>query len=226
MTWNEIFENIYALIRGSAFYKVPEILKKSQGNVYPPKEMILRAFELTPFENVKVVILGQDPYHGRGQAHGLSFSVPIGIKPPPSLENIFKELESDMGIPRPNHGNLEKWAKQGVLLLNTILTVEESKPLSHANIGWEMFTYSIITELIRKENPVVFMLWGKKAQITNSGLSWSELIKKTFPHHLVLEAAHPSPYSANKGFFGCKHFSKANEFLVKNGREAVDWNLL
>jgi uracil-DNA glycosylase len=185
--------------------------------IYPPGSLLFNAFNTTPFEKVKVVLLGQDPYHGKGQAHGLSFSVPDGIRPPPSLVNIFKELHSDTGVPIPAHGNLSKWAQQGVLLLNACLTVRENDPLSHSKIGWTTFTDSVISTISAAKKNVVFLLWGKFAQEKQA------LIDAT--KHLVLKAAHPSPYSANNGFFGCRHFSKANDYLVKNGIDPVDWSL-
>lgn len=185
--------------------------------IYPRKGEIFKCFELTDFKDVKVVILGQDPYHQPFQAHGLCFSVNKGVKIPPSLVNIYKEIHSDLGCSIPTHGNLTKWAKEGVLLLNTIMSVRDSSPMSHSNKGWEIFTDKVIKELNDDDTPKVFMLWGspsrkKKVLITN-------------PHHLVLECAHPSPLSAYNGFFGCKHFSKANEFLKKNGREEIDWQI-
>lgn len=185
--------------------------------IYPRKGEIFKCFELTDFKDVKVVILGQDPYHQPFQAHGLCFSVNKGVKTPPSLVNIYKEIHSDLGCSIPVHGNLTKWAEEGVLLLNTIMSVRDSSPMSHSNKGWEIFTDRVIKELNDDDTPKVFMLWGapsrkKKVLITN-------------PHHLVLECAHPSPLSAYNGFFGCKHFSKANEFLKKNGREEIDWQI-
>jgi uracil-DNA glycosylase len=185
--------------------------------IYPPGSQIFNAFNITPFYNVKVVLLGQDPYHGKGQAHGLSFSVPDGIKPPPSLVNIFKELNSDLGVRIPGHGNLTGWARQGVLLLNACLTVRENEPLSHSRIGWMQFTDAVIEKISSEKSHVVFLLWGKFAQ------EKQVLIDET--KHLVLKAAHPSPYSANNGFLGCRHFSKTNEYLVKNGVDPVDWSL-
>lgn len=185
--------------------------------VYPPSEDLFSALELTPLSKVKVVILGQDPYHEPGQAHGLCFSVRKGVVPPPSLENIYKELESDLGIKRPSHGCLEEWAKQGVLLLNTILTVEAHKALSHRGKGWEQFTDAIISAVNKKDSPVVFLLWGRPAAEKKCLLN--------NPKHLILEAPHPSPLSAYRGFFGSKPFSKANGFLVNNGVEPIDWKI-
>lgn len=187
--------------------------------VYPPKELIFNAFYQTPFDKVNVVIIGQDPYHGVGQAHGLSFSVPKGIKPPPSLQNIFKELESDIHMERPNHGCLLSWAEQGVLLLNATLTVRQSEPMSHHGRGWEQFTDAVVHKLAEREDPVIFVLWGKSAQEKCRFLNEKILSTK----HIILTAAHPSPYSANQGFFGCHHFSKINEYLHKQGKAPISW---
>lgn len=191
--------------------------EKAKFNVYPPGSLIFNAFRLTPFENVKVVLLGQDPYHGPGQAHGLCFSVPAGISPPPSLINIFKEIERDLGFPVPVTGCLEKWAKQGVLLLNATLSVRANQPGSHQHKGWENFTNSVISLLSEKRVGLVFLLWGKFAQ------EKEVLIDKN--RHYILKAAHPSPYSAYNGFFGCRHFSKTNEILSKHGLEEIDWHI-
>lgn len=185
--------------------------------IYPPRNYIFNALKLTPYSNVKVVIVGQDPYHGQGEAHGLSFSVQKGVKLPPSLKNIYKELYNDLNIIEPNCGDLTSWAKEGVLLLNSSLTVIKDTPNSHQKIGWSNFTDYIIKVLNAKEEPVVFILWGafarsKKAFINN---------KK----HLIIESAHPSPFSANYGFFGSKPFSKANQFLKENGIEPINWQL-
>jgi len=177
--------------------------------------LVFNAFNQTPFYNVKVVIIGQDPYHGRGQAHGLCFSVPDGINPPPSLINIFKELNSDLGKPIPRSGNLENWAKQGVLLLNAILTVRANQAASHQKRGWEEFTDMVITQLNEKKQGLIFLLWGKYAQDKGAIIDRSK-------HH-VLKAAHPSPYSADNGFFGCRHFSKTNELLKERGLEEIQW---
>ena len=185
--------------------------------IFPPGNKIFNAFNLTKFEDVKVVILGQDPYHGHNQAHGLSFSVEEGIRPPPSLKNIFKELESDMYIKQPEHGNLERWCSEGVLLLNSILTVEKSKPASHANMGWEQFTDKILSVLNDLKRNVVFILWGKKAQEKGHFLDKNR--------HLILKSAHPSPYSANNGFLGSKPFSKTNHYLNSNNIKEIDWDL-
>jgi uracil-DNA glycosylase len=185
--------------------------------VYPPGKKIFAAFDRTPFEKVKVVILGQDPYHGQGQAHGLCFSVPEGIQAPPSLVNIFKELHNDLGMPVPSHGNLEKWAEQGVLLLNATLTVRANQAGSHQNKGWENFTDAVIRKLSDEREGLVFILWGRYAQA-------KEYLIDPARHH-ILKAAHPSPFSAHSGFFGCRHFSKTNELLKEQGMEPVDWSL-
>ena len=189
---------------------------KSGVVIYPPAKQIFQAFNLAPFDKVKVVILGQDPYHGQGQAHGLSFSVPNGITPPPSLVNIFKEIESDLKVKISKiNGNLESWTKQGVLLLNAILTVRADSPASHRNLGWEKLTDAVIKTLSDKRENIVFLLWGKFAQKKENLIDTSK--------HLVLKAPHPSPFSANSGFFGCKHFSKTNEYLIKTGQEPIEW---
>jgi len=185
--------------------------------VFPPPEDLFNAFHLTPLANVKVVILGQDPYHGDGQAHGLCFSVRKGVEPPPSLVNIYKELHDDIGCEIPKHGCLEKWAEQGVLLLNTVLTVRAHNALSHRGIGWEEFTDAAIRILNEQDRPIVFILWGKPAQEKKKMLD--------NPKHLILTAPHPSPLSAFRGFFGSKPFSKTNEFLILNGIEPIDWSI-
>jgi uracil-DNA glycosylase len=185
--------------------------------IFPAGKDIFNAFNQTTFDNVKVVILGQDPYHGAGQAMGLSFAVPAGVKPPPSLVNIFKELKSDIGLPIPTNGDLTPWAKQGVLLLNAVLTVRENEPASHAKIGWMHFTDAVIQKISDEKKGVVFLLWGKFAE------QKQVLIDET--KHFVLKAAHPSPFSADKGFFGCKHFSKTNELLAKQGLQVIDWHI-
>lgn len=192
--------------------------EKHKGKViYPPGPQIFQAFALCPLPQVRVVILGQDPYHGPGQAHGLCFSVPAGVPLPPSLQNIFKELVADVGVPMPTSGDLTLWAKQGVFLLNAILTVEAHRPASHRNKGWERFTDQVIRVISQTQAHVAFLLWGSYAR------SKRVLIDTT--RHLVLEAAHPSPYSADKGFFGCRHFSQANAFLMRHGLEPIDWRL-
>lgn len=189
--------------------------EKKTYSVFPPSDKIFEAFKLTPFDKVKVVILGQDPYHGIGQAHGLSFSVPEGIKAPPSLVNIFKEVSDDLKINRPSSGNLEKWAQQGVLLLNATLTVRAQTPGSHQNKGWEIFTDEVIKCLSEEKNNLVFLLWGSYAQQKGN------IIDKN--KHLVLEAPHPSPFSAHRGFLGCKHFSLTNNFLISKGLSPINW---
>ena len=201
------------------YLKIREFLKQeySHYKVYPDMHDIFNSLKYADYDNIKVVIIGQDPYHEEGQAHGLSFSVKPGIEIPPSLLNIYKELQDDLGCYIPNNGYLEKWAKQGVLLLNNVLTVRAHQANSHRNCGWETFTDSIITELNKREKPIVFLCWGscakqKEALITN-------------PNHVILKAPHPSPLSAYRGFFGCKHFSKANEILKQNGEEPIDWQI-
>ena len=200
------------------YLKIREFLKTeySQRTIFPPMHDIFNALKYTSFSDTKVVILGQDPYHQMGQAHGLSFSVKRGVKTPPSLVNIYKELNSDIGMKIPNHGELTSWAKQGVLLLNATLTVREGQANSHQNIGWSIFTDEIIKILNTSENPIVFILWGanarsKKRYITNK-------------NHLIIESAHPSPLSAYNGFFGSRPFSKANSFLIENGLTPINWN--
>lgn len=191
--------------------------KNAKKVIYPKGSEIFAALNITPIEQVKVVILGQDPYHGPNQAHGLCFSVKPGVAPPPSLLNIYKELESDVGFERPSHGYLSSWAEQGVLLLNSVLTVEQSQAGSHQGKGWETFTDEVIKSLNAREKPMVFMLWGGYAR------KKGQVIDKR--KHLVLEAPHPSPLSAHRGFLGCKHFSKANAFLQKMGEEKINWQL-
>lgn len=196
---------------------------QARQTIYPPSELIFNAFCHTPFEKVKVLIIGQDPYHGPQQAHGLCFSVPKGIAPPPSLQNIFKELSDDVKIKVPSHGNLESWAKQGVMLLNATLTVRENEPKSHYGKGWETFTDKVVELLVAKKRPIAFVLWGKSAFEKWRLLSINP--EKT-AHHLVLTAAHPSPLSAYAGFFGCKHFSQINSFLTRTQQKPVDWEIL
>lgn len=185
--------------------------------VYPPSDDIFNALHLTPLSKVKVVILGQDPYHGERQAHGLCFSVNKGIELPPSLVNIYQELYDDLGCYIPHHGYLVKWAQQGVLLLNTVLTVRAHQANSHQGKGWEQFTDAIIQAVNAQDRPIVYLLWGRPAQ--------SKIPMLTNPKHLILKAPHPSPLSAYRGFFGCRHFSQANEFLQKNGLEPIDWQI-
>lgn len=214
--WDEVLSSVW---NSPGFKKFMSIIDKkySETTCFPEYNDIFNALKLTPYSKVKVVILGQDPYHGTGEAHGLSFSVKDDIKKPPSLKNIFKELHDDLGYPEPKSGNLEKWAKEGVLLLNSVLTVEKDKAASHKDLGWEKLTDHIIKLLNMKETPIVFILWGnfakkKKVYITN---------KK----HLIIESTHPSPFSAYTGFFGSKPFSKTNNFLIKNNIEPIDFNL-
>ena len=214
--WDEKLEIIW---KSAGFKRFWDTIKKEyeEKTVYPAMDDIFNALKLTPYKDVKVVIIGQDPYHGAGEAHGLSFSVQDGIKIPPSLVNIFKELKSDLGIDPPTSGNLTKWAESGVLLLNNSLTVIEDRPNSHQNIGWNLFTDYIIKVLNLKETPIVFILWGKNAQ------SKEKLI--TNPNHKIIKSAHPSPFSANYGFYGSKPFSQANKFLEQNNIDPVNWRL-
>ncbi|HWB26460.1 MAG TPA: uracil-DNA glycosylase [Chitinophagaceae bacterium] len=215
--WKEILKNEFSK---SYFQQIVAFLKteKAQGKtIYPPGSLIFNAFDKTPFDKVKVVILGQDPYHGPGQAHGLCFSVPDGVPPPPSLVNIYKELHTDVGLPIPNSGNLTKWAERGVLLLNAVLTVRAGEPASHSKIGWMEFTDSVIKKISSEKEGVVFLLWGKFAQ------DKQVLIDET--RHHVLKAAHPSPFSADKGFFGCRHFSRTNTLLMNQGKDPIDWSV-
>ena len=202
------------------FQQIELYLKQAENDgkiIYPKADDIFNAFDLTPFHKVKVVIIGQDPYHNPNQAHGLAFSVPDGEKIPPSLRNIFKELQRDMGISTPNHGNLTKWANQGVLLLNTILTVEKNKPHAHQKIGWETFTDSVIQQLNNHPKPIVYLLWGAHAQKKEALINTNK--------HIVLTAPHPSPLSAHRGFLGSNHFSLANNALNKVGRDPIEWSI-
>ena len=201
------------------FREIKAFLLQEKNNgktIYPPGPLIFNAFNLTPFDEVKAVILGQDPYHGAGQAHGLCFSVPKGIAPPPSLVNIFKELKEDTGIEIPTHGNLEQWAKQGVFLLNAFLTVRASEPASHSKIGWQLFTDAVIRKLSEQRTGIIFLLWGRFAQEKAALIDASR-------HH-ILTAAHPSPFSVS-GFYGCRHFSKTNELLRHEGYHPIDWRI-
>lgn len=214
--WDNILQEEY---KKDYFKKIVAFINREYKDktIFPPKSRILRALNLTDYKDVKVVILGQDPYHGEGEANGLCFAVSDGIKLPPSLKNIYKELESDLGIKPANVGNLECWAREGVLLLNAVLTVEKDKAASHKNIGWENFTDAIIKKLNEKEEPVVFILWGnfargKKQFITNS-------------NHYVIESSHPSPFSVNYGFFGSKPFSRTNDYLKSKGLKQIDWHV-
>jgi len=214
-TWTDVFTMEK---RKPYFKKIVDFLaaeNKAGTVIYPNSSDLFSAFKETPYEQVKVVILGQDPYHGPGQAHGLAFSVTRGVKPPPSLMNIFKELALDLNTPTPPHGCLTSWANQGVLLLNTSLSVEQGKPQSHALIGWAHFTDNVIKELNKHQDPLVFLLWGAHAK------SKAPFIKSK--QHLILTAAHPSPLSAHRGFLGCRHFSQTNAFLIEQGRTPIDW---
>lgn len=193
--------------------------KKEGKKVYPPSSLVFHAFRYTPYDLVKVVLIGQDPYHGFGQAHGLSFSVPKGVVVPPSLKNIYRELKEDLGIPFASHGCLESWAKQGVLLLNATLTVRANNPRSHYGKGWERFTDAVVEKLCARRDPMVFLLWGRSAQE-----KCNTILSRTSHPHLVLCSAHPSPYSAS-GFFGCRHFSKANAALQKWGKDPINWKI-
>jgi uracil-DNA glycosylase len=201
------------------FIELKEFLleEKKRYRVFPPGPLIFNAFNRTPFDKVKVVFIGQDPYHGSGQAHGLCFSVPGHVSKPPSLVNIFKEIEQDLGIPIPSTGNLEKWADQGILLLNATLTVRENQAGSHQNKGWETFTDAAISQLSSLRSGLVFVLWGNYAMAKKNIIDAGK-------HH-ILTAAHPSPFSANKGFFGCRHFSRINEILRNSGKSEIDWSL-
>ena len=212
---NDEFSKVY-FQQIVTFLKTEKALDKK---IYPPGPLIFNAFNQTPFHNVKLVIIGQDPYHGPGQAHGLSFSVPAGNKIPPSLQNIFKEIKADTGLDMPQgYGNLTSWAQQGVLLLNATLTVRAGEPNSHAKYGWMDFTDAVISKLSSLKEGIVFLLWGRFAH------EKQQLIDET--KHFVLMAAHPSPFSADKGFFGCRHFSKANQLLMEQGKDPIDWKLL
>ena len=216
-SWKEILKGEFSK---SYFQQIPLHIKteKSQGKIiYPPGSLLFNAFNTTPFDKIKVVILGQDPYHGKGQAHGLCFSVQNGIQPPPSLMNIFKELQSDIGIDIPDHGNLTHWAEQGVFLLNASLSVRAGEPMSHSKIGWAEFTDTVIKTISDKKKNIVFLLGGKFAQENRILIDEKK--------HCILRSVHPSPLSAHAGFFGCKHFSKTNEYLISKGIDPIDWSL-
>ncbi len=215
-SWKQVLGDEFA---AQYFKELTDFLREEKKNhvVYPPGPQIFSAFNHTPFNKVKVVILGQDPYHGPGQAHGLCFSVPDGIDRPPSLVNIFKEIQSDLGIPVPLNGNLTNWSRQGVLLINAILTVRANTPTSHQNKGWEKFTDAVIRNLSEKRKNLVFLLWGNYAQAKESLIDGSR--------HFILKAAHPSPLSASRGFFGCRHFSRTNEILQELGLNPIDWSI-
>ena len=213
--WDKVLDHEY---HEEYFKKIVAYINRAykEREIFPPKSRILRALTLTDYDDVKVVILGQDPYHGENEAHGLSFSVLEGVRRPPSLDNIFKELYSDLGIEKDyNNGDLTPWVKQGVMLLNTGLTVEKDKPNSHKNLGWHEFTDVVIQKLNEKNEPVVFILWGNNAREKKKFI--------TNPKHLIIESAHPSPFSAYNGFFGSKPFSRTNEFLKKNNMEEIKW---
>lgn len=216
-SWKETLINEF---KKPYFKQIADHIKteiKQGKTIYPPGSQIFHAFEATPFKKVKVVILGQDPYHGPKQAHGLSFSVQNGVPPPPSLINIFKELHEDVGAPIPRHGHLEKWAEQGVLLLNASLTVRAGEPMSHARLGWEKFTNTVIEKVSELKDNVVFVLWGRFAQEKQSLINEQK--------HYILKSAHPSPLSAKNGFFGSRPFSKINSYFVKKGIDPIDWAL-
>lgn len=215
--WKKMLEGEF---EASYFHAIRKFLQEEKARgvvIYPPGPLIFNAYNLTPFDTVKVVILGQDPYHGPGQAHGLCFSVQSGVKPPPSLVNIYKEMRTDLGFEMPTHGNLEHWAHQGVFLLNAMLTVEKDKPASHQKIGWQNFTDATIRILNEKREHLVFILWGAFAQ--------QKAVMIDGAKHLIIASPHPSPFSADRGFFGSKPFSKANDYLRKNGIEPIDWHL-
>ena len=215
-SWKNILENQFS---SDYFLNLKKFLieEKKQYIIYPPGSLMFSAFNLTPLNKVKVIILGQDPYHGTKQAHGLCFSVPVGVKNPPSLKNIFKELSDDLGIEPSESGNLESWAKQGVLLLNSTLSVRANQAGSHQNKGWETFTDSVISTLSEKKSGLIFILWGNYAKAKEKLIDTDK--------HYILKAAHPSPFSAYSGFFGCKHFSKTNEILKNSGFPEIDWKI-
>lgn len=214
--WDIVLEDEF---KKDYFYKLLKIvqLEYSKKTIYPSKKQVFRAFRYTSYKDLKVIILGQDPYHGEGEAEGLSFSVPKGIKRPPSLNNIFKELHDDLGLNISDSSSLVPWAKQGVLLLNTVLTVEKDKAGSHKDLGWQVFTDEVIKKINEKEEPVVFILWGNYARSKKKFI--------TNPKHLIIESAHPSPLSAYNGFFGSKPFSKTNDFLIKNNLRPINWQI-
>lgn len=215
--WNEILKeefekDYYKILRGFLKYEY------SAEKIYPSMYDIFNAFKATAYSDVKVVILGQDPYHQPNQAHGMAFSVKKGVRLPPSLKNIYREISDDLGIEMGENGYLMPWAKQGVLLLNTVLTVREGRPMSHSGYGWETFTDAVLKKLNEREKPIIFLLWGNPAKKKRLLLRGA--------NHIILEAAHPSPLSAHYGFFGCKHFSKVNDILVKNGEKPINWQIL
>lgn len=214
--WDELLKDEF---KKDYYLNLREFLKKEYFTyqVYPNMYDIFNALKFTSYSDVKAVIIGQDPYHGQGQAHGLCFSVQKGVAIPPSLQNMYKELYSDLGIPPANHGYLKKWADNGVLMMNAVLTVRAGQANSHRNMGWEIFTDKVIELLNKREQPIVFILWGNNAK--------QKMKLITNPNHLILQAAHPSPLSAFNGFFGCKHFSKTNDFLTSHGIEPIDWRI-
>ena len=214
--WDELLKDEF---QKDYYLKLREFLKTEyfSRRIYPNMYDIFNALKYTSYSDVKAVIIGQDPYHGAGQAHGLCFSVQKGVAVPPSLQNIYKEIQSDLGIQPANHGYLKKWADNGVLLMNAVLTVREGQANSHKNMGWEIFTDRVIDLLNQREKPIVFLLWGNNAK--------QKMRLITNPNHLILQAAHPSPLSAFNGFFGCRHFSKANAFLLEHGMEPIDWTV-
>lgn len=214
--WDKILEEEYKKDYFINMLKTLQIEYRTK-TIFPPKQDVFKALRLTDYDNIKIVILGQDPYHGTGEAEGLSFSVQDGIRKPPSLRNIFKELKDDLGYDEPESGSLIKWAKEGVLLLNSLLTVEKDQPLSHKKLGWETFTDEIIKKINERETPVVFILWGAYAR--------SKKVYITNPNHFIIESAHPSPFSARNGFFGSKPFSKANNFLISKKISPVNFKL-
>lgn len=219
-SWHEVLSNE---LKKPYIQEIKEFLEKEKElrqEVFPPEEEVFNAFSKTPFEEVKVVIIGQDPYHGKGQAHGLCFSVKKGVTPPPSLKNIFKEMQSDLGLTPPDHGCLESWAKQGVLMLNATLTVRSGQPKSHYGIGWERFTDAVVEALCKKKDPIVFLLWGRSA-IDKA----RNILDRNKHNHVILSCAHPSPFSATK-FLGCRHFSKTNQVLASWNKSPIDWRLL
>jgi len=214
-SWKELLSNEFEKKYFKDLSKQIHDAYSGETPVFPPPQLVFNAFQLCPFDSVKVVILGQDPYHGKGQAHGLCFSVQEGVKVPPSLQNIYKEIKDDLGIAIPNDGSLERWARQGVLLLNAVLTVEAGKPASHQGLGWEQFTDAVIQKISDEKEHVVFLLWGKYAQDKGSKIDTEK--------HLVLKAPHPSPFSAYTGFLGCKHFSKTNSYLKQHNQKPIEW---
>lgn len=219
-SWHEILKEEISLPYIQDLKKFLKEERESGAEIYPPEPLVFHAFSRTPWAKVRVVIMGQDPYHGPGQAHGLSFSVPCGITPPPSLKNIFKEIAEEFGHPLPQQGCLTSWADQGTLLLNATLTVRRGEPRSHAGRGWEKFTDAVIAKIAARSDPVIFVLWGAFAQE-----KVQKILEVSKDRHLVLKAAHPSPYSATNGFFGCGHFLKINEVLSSWGQQPIDWRI-